>query len=95
MNALEAFRDILGILNAVSGCEVDMNCERIQTVTKELQELKQENKILKNFTLYCINEIHKWGCDYCGIYPEQEVINNISNYLNEKGIKEMLKVVKE
>lgn len=37
---LEAFRDILGIFCAVSGYEVDMNSERIQTVKKELERLE-------------------------------------------------------
>lgn len=47
---LEAFRDILGILSAVSGCEVDMNSERIQTITKELKALEIIEK--KNVNVY-------------------------------------------
>lgn len=50
---LEAFRDILGILSAVSGCEVDMNSERIQTITKELKALeiikKHNPQICENY----------------------------------------------
>lgn len=38
--ALEAFRDILGILSAVSGCEVDMDSERIKIVNQALQRLE-------------------------------------------------------
>lgn len=37
---LEAFRDILGILSAVSGCEVDMDSERIKLVNQALQRLE-------------------------------------------------------
>lgn len=37
---LEAFRDILGILSVVSGCEVDMNSERVKIVEQALQRLE-------------------------------------------------------
>lgn len=62
-------------------------------LVKENDRLEQENQVFKDFVLYCINEIHKWGCDYYGEYPNQELINNISNYLNEKEIKAMLEIV--
>lgn len=68
----------------------DMN-NFIEILHKRINQLEQENQILKDFAFYCINEIHKWGC--CYKYTNQEVIDNISNYLNEKGIKEMLEVV--
>ena len=43
---LEAFRDILGILAAVSGCEVDMNSERVKLVNQALQRLDKYEQIL-------------------------------------------------
>ena len=54
---LEAFRDILGILSAFSGCEVDMNSERIKLVNQALQRLEQIDKAkpgeaLKDFESY-------------------------------------------
>lgn len=60
---------------------------------KYSEALKEENQILKDFASHCINEIHKWGCDYYGEYTNQELIDSISDYLNEKGIKAILEVI--
>ena len=44
---LEAFRDILGILCAVSGCEIDMNSERIKIVKQALLKAQKEHRALE------------------------------------------------
>jgi len=47
---LEAFRDILGILCAVSGCEVDMDSERIKIVKQALIKAEKVHKALEILT---------------------------------------------
>jgi hypothetical protein len=40
MTGLEAFKDVLYILSAVSNYEIDTNCETIKTIEKELKALE-------------------------------------------------------
>ena len=57
--SLEAFRDILGILSAVSGCEVDMDSEIIQTVKKELERLELIDNANPSEAIECVNELDR------------------------------------
>ena len=53
----EAFRDILGILSAVSGCEVDMDSERIKTVQQALTELKAIKEAKPSEAMECLEKL--------------------------------------
>lgn len=56
---LEEFRELLGILNTLSGCKLDMNSERIKPIVKELQALN----IIKNKRVN-VNQFLIRGADY-------------------------------
>ena len=90
---LEAFRDILGILSAVSGCEVDMDSERIKLVKQALQRLESidnanPSEALEELEKYIFNEWKQnhvnFGCDY---KLEAELNNQLNNL---KSIKQAL-----
>lgn len=59
---IEAFRDILGILSAVSGCEVDMNSERIITVKSALKRLEEIDNSNPSEALECLERIDNTLC---------------------------------
>lgn len=72
---LEAFRDILGIFCAVSGYEVDMNSERIQTVKKELERLEAIDNANPSKALECLNKIvESFNETTTGMYGLGEVV---------------------
>ena len=54
---LEGFRDILWILSAVSGCEVDMNSEHIKIVKQALQRLEAINNSNPSEALKCLEKL--------------------------------------
>ena len=56
---LEAFMDILGILSAVTGCDVDTDSEHIKIVKQALQRLESIDNAEPSEALKCLEHIKK------------------------------------
>ena len=56
---LEAFMDILGILSAVTGCDVDTDSEHIKIVKQALLELQSIKETNPSEALECLDKLAK------------------------------------
>ena len=56
---LEAFMDILGILSAVTGCDVDTDSEHIKIVKQALQRLEAIDNAKPSEALECFDKLVK------------------------------------
>ena len=56
---LEAFMDILGILSAVTGCDVDTNSEHIKIVKQSLERLEAIEKANPSEALKALDKLAK------------------------------------
>lgn len=89
---LEENQELKTKLNdAYNNGRVDECYENIETrdaLNEEIFKLQKENQTLKHFAIYCIKQIHNWNVKTN--YSNQNLINDISTYINDKGIKELL-----
>ena len=75
---LEAFRDILEILSAVSGCEVDRDSERIKLVNQALQRIEAIDNAKPSEALKWLEVLYSnakiesgWVKERCITYAEE------------------------
>ena len=109
--ALEAFMDILGILSAVTGCDVDTDSEHIKIVKQSLKRLEAIDNANPSETLNCLEDLYCEPVDYrsndkandyetikqalLNAEKDEKIILGIEDYLNRRIKAEPLEDVRK